>query len=39
MACVIKALERLAVTSVSVDCESRFLNSKDSRQLAIPQEL
>ncbi len=39
MACVIKALERLAVTSVSVDFESRFLNSKDSRQVAIPQEL
>ncbi len=39
MACVIKPLERLAVTSVSVDSESRFLNTKDGRQLAIPQEL
>jgi hypothetical protein len=38
MACVMKALERLAVTSVSVDSESRFLNTKDGRQLAIPQE-
>jgi hypothetical protein len=39
VACVIKPLERLAVTSVSVDSESRFLNTKDGRQLAIPQEL
>ncbi len=39
MACFIKALERLAVTSVLVDSESRFLNTKDGRQVAIPQEL